>query len=89
MSRRAELLVSNPAGLHARPAGRLVEHARRFESDIALESNGRRGNAKSLVSVLKLGISKDTTVWLDASGPDEDAAITELSALIASLGEEK
>jgi phosphocarrier protein HPr len=69
VSRRAELVVSNPAGLHARPAGKF----------------GRRGNAKSLVSVLKLGISKDTRISLVASGPDEEAAIAELSALIASL----
>jgi phosphotransferase system HPr (HPr) family protein len=85
MSRRAELVVSNPAGLHARPAAQFVEVALRFESELSVEKEGRRGNAKSLISVLRLGISMDSRIILEAEGADEDAAVEELSALLASL----
>jgi phosphocarrier protein len=85
MSRRLELVVANPEGLHARPAGQFVEAARRFEASISLEKDGRRGNAKSLVSVLRLGITKDARIVLEADGVDEEAALDQLSALIDSL----
>lgn len=85
MSRRTEIVVRNASGLHARPAARFVETARRFECSLTVEKDGRPGNGKSLVSLLKLGISKGAVVVLETDGPDEDAAIEALTDLLAEL----
>jgi phosphotransferase system HPr (HPr) family protein len=87
MTRRAELVVTNPSGLHARPAAKFVETAKRFESTLSVEKDGRRGNGKSLVSLLKLGISKDSRIVLEAEGSDADAAVEELTRLLERLEE--
>jgi phosphotransferase system HPr (HPr) family protein len=76
--------VQTPSGIHARPAAVFVETARRFSSELFLESQGRKGNCKSLVSVLKLGVAQGTVVAITAEGPDEAEAVEILVALLES-----
>ena len=51
---------------------------------IWVEKDDRRVNAKSLLGVLSLGIAKETKITLIADGPDEENAVNELAALIAT-----
>ena len=53
------------------------------KSTIWIEVDNRRVNAKSLLGVLSLGLTKGTTVTLMADGPDEESAI---EALAEQLG---
>ena len=80
-----EVLVKNSTGLHARPATLLVKKASSFKSDISLEFNGKKANVKSLSGVLSLGVSKDATVKVTASGDDETLAAEEIAKLIETL----
>ena len=80
-----EVLVKNSTGLHARPATLLVKKASSFKSDISLEFNGKKANVKSLIGVLSLGVSKDATVKVTASGDDENLAAEEIAKLIETL----
>lgn len=80
-----EVLVKNSTGLHARPATLLVKKASSFKSDISLEFNGKKANVKSLIGVLSLGVSKDATVKVTASGDDETLAVEEIAKLIETL----
>jgi phosphocarrier protein len=76
-----EFIVSNPTGLHARPASQLVQTAHKFESSVTLESNGKSINAKSMIKLLAGGVTKGNTVKITCEGSDENqsmAAITEL-----------
>ncbi|HHX72749.1 MAG TPA: HPr family phosphocarrier protein [Clostridiales bacterium] len=79
-----EVMVTNAVGLHARPATFFIQKANQFRSSIWVEKNSRRVNAKSLLGVLSLGITKDTVIRIVADGPDEQLAIDELEALIQS-----
>ena len=79
-----EVLVKNQAGLHARPATFFIQKANEFKSQIWVERNERRVNAKSLLGVLSLGILGDTEIKIIADGPDEEAAVTALAELIES-----
>ncbi len=83
-----EVTVSNAVGLHARPATFFIQKANQFKSNIWIEREERRVNAKSLLGVLSLGITKNTVVRLIADGVDEQVAIDELSGLIISNFEE-
>lgn len=77
-----EFIINNEAGLHARPAARLIKTAGRFESDINIFQNGKAGNAKSLLSVLALGIFKGAHIIVQVNGPDEITALYKIGKLI-------
>ncbi len=77
-----EVTITNSVGLHARPATYFIKEANTYQSSIWVECGERRANAKSLLGVLSLGITKDTTVNLIADGVDEKEAIAGLEALI-------
>ena len=76
------LTINNNVGLHARPATFFVQKANSFKSSIWVEKEDCRVNAKSLLGVLSLGITKGTNITLIADGVDERSAIDGLSELI-------
>jgi phosphocarrier protein len=78
------ITIRNSVGLHARPATFFVQKANSFKSSIWVEKEDCRVNAKSLLGVLSLGITKDTAITLIADGFDEANAIDGLCALIDS-----
>ncbi|MBU3195385.1 HPr family phosphocarrier protein [Clostridium algidicarnis] len=82
-----EVIVKNGTGLHARPATLLVKKASSFKSDVSIEFNGKKANVKSLIGVLSLGVTKDSTITVMASGDDETHAVEEIVKLIKSLEE--
>ena len=63
-----EVTINNEVGLHARPATFFIQKANEFKSGIWVEKDERRVNAKSLLGVLSLGITKGTTITLLADG---------------------
>lgn len=77
-----EVLVRCESGLHNKQATYFVQKANEFESSIWLESGNRRMNAKSLLGIMSLGIVTGSTVTLTASGPDAEAAVNALDALL-------
>jgi phosphocarrier protein HPr len=77
------LTVIDPAGLHARPAAKVVQIASRFQSRIVLRSGERSVDVKSLIALLGLTIRPLTEITLTADGPDADDA---LAALVEELG---
>lgn len=78
-----EVLIINRAGIHARPAAKLVRTAGAFSSDIFLESGGERVNGKSIMGIITLGATYQTTVRIIADGDDEEAAVDALEDLFA------
>ena len=78
-----EVTINNEVGLHARPATFFIQKANEFKSGIWVEKDERRVNAKSLLGVLSLGITKDTTITLLADGSDEKEAVAALSELVS------
>lgn len=82
--------VINPSGIHARPASTFIQAASQFESHITIRKVGSENtaNAKSIISVLVQSLGIGTQVEIAADGPDEQAAVDTLVALIDSgLGE--
>ena len=77
-----ELEIINKLGLHARASTKLTQTASGFASDIWIERNGRRVNAKSIMGVMMLAAGKGAMVKIEANGEDETAAIEALTHLI-------
>ena len=86
---RAEATIVNKLGLHARPSAKITQIASKFAAEIWLSKGARRINAKSIMGVMMLAAARGSTLVIEADGPDEEAAVEELGALIASgFGEE-
>lgn len=79
-----EIIVQNQVGLHARPATFFIQKANEFSSGIWISKDERRVNAKSLLGVLSLGVTRGMCVTLIADGADEEAAVNELANLVAA-----
>ena len=77
-----EVMVRCESGLHNKQATYFVQKANEFESNIWLESDSRKMNAKSLLGIMSLGIITGSTVTLSAAGSDEEAAVNALETLL-------
>lgn len=83
-----EIVVQNQVGLHARPATFFIQKANEFTSSIWISKEERKVNAKSLLGVLSLGVTRGTAITIIADGADEEAAVKELEKLVQSNFEE-
>ncbi len=79
-----EIVVQNQVGLHARPATFFIQKANEYKSSIWVEKDEKRVNAKSLLGVLSLGVTKGISITILAEGPDEEQAVNDLVAMISS-----
>lgn len=79
-----EIVVQNQVGLHARPATFFIQKANEFTSSIWISKDERKVNAKSLLGVLSLGVTRGTAITIIADGIDEENAINELENLVQS-----
>ncbi|MBQ6052880.1 MAG: HPr family phosphocarrier protein [Clostridia bacterium] len=79
-----KITVTNSVGLHARPATFFIQKANEFKCSIWIEREDRRVNAKSLLGVLSLGVTKGNEINIIADGSDEAAAIKALCSMIES-----
>ena len=79
-----DITVTNQVGLYARPATFFIQKANEFRSTMMVEKEERKVNAKSLLGVLSLGITKGSNIVISAEGPDEEEAVNALCTLIES-----
>ncbi|MCC7136950.1 MAG: HPr family phosphocarrier protein [Planctomycetes bacterium] len=80
-SAHAVLRAPSPQGIHARPAARIVEAARRYEAETVLAVGTSTARAKDLLDVLALAATGGVEVRVEASGRDADAAVAALVTL--------
>ena len=82
------IIISNRAGIHARPAAVLVQTAKDFKAAIYFERNNERINAKSIMGILTLAAAYNTEIKIIAEGEDEEDAVDALTRLFDSKFEE-
>lgn len=88
--KQLNIVIQNPTGLHARPAKIFVNTAKQFQSDIRVQHGAKKANAKSLISMLTLGVEAGTEISILVDGSDEEAALMALETAVSSgLGEEE
>lgn len=71
-------IITDPEGIHARPAGELVKAAKEFESKITLEKDGKSGDCKKIFTIMALAVKNGNEVTITCEGPDEDAAAAKM-----------
>ncbi|CEM60641.1 HPr family phosphocarrier protein [Treponema phagedenis] len=85
--KEVELTITNPTGLHTRPGTEFVQLAKKFQSDVTIRKGDKEANAKSLIKMMKIGISCNDAISLIVSGDDEQEAIDALTDYIVNLKE--
>jgi phosphocarrier protein HPr len=78
-----EFEIINALGLHARAAAQLVKVANRHKSEVLMEAEGQRANAKSIMGVLMLAAAKGVRVKVTCTGEDAEACLKDIATLIA------
>ena len=76
--------IMHEVGLHARPAALFVQTAKKFESEIYVRNGDQEVDAKSILSILTLGVNQGTEITISAQGNDADQALDELRFLVDS-----
>ncbi|HIX58920.1 MAG TPA: HPr family phosphocarrier protein [Candidatus Blautia gallistercoris] len=67
-------VIKDEVGIHARPAGMLAKEAKKFQSKVVIDKNGKKAEATKLMALMSLGVKCGETVQVEISGEDEDAA---------------
>lgn len=67
-------VITDPEGIHARPAGELVKAAKAFECKIQLNKDGKSGDCKRIFGIMGLAVKKGEEVTITFDGVDEDTA---------------
>lgn len=71
-------VITDPEGIHARPAGELVKAAKAVKSSVKLTCNGKTGDCKKIFGIMGLGVKKGMEVTITVEGEDEDVAVASL-----------
>ena len=85
MSISSEVIVTNSVGLHARPAAQFVKTAASFKCKVSVENLSKSTspvNAKSLLSVLSIGVQKDDKIRITVEGENEQTAMDAILELV-------
>lgn len=73
-------IITDEAGIHARPAGLLVKEAAKFTSTTTIAKGAKKGDLKRIFGVMALGVKKGEEIIVTCEGADEDAAAAALEA---------
>lgn len=79
--KKFDYIITDPAGIHARPAGMLAKAASVYKSSITIERDGKVANVKRILELMALGVERDEKVSFTIEGTDEDLAVEELDTL--------
>lgn len=79
---REEITVKNEVGMHIRAAIEFTKQANKHESEVRLFKDGIWINAKSIISLLTLGIANNNRVILEVCGRDEEDCFRALKAIL-------
>lgn len=79
-------IIRDKNGIHARPAGLIVQVAKQYDSLLEMKSGEKSADCKKLFQIMQLGVRAGDEVEISAEGSDEDAAINELGEAMRGAG---
>lgn len=79
-----EFVVTNPQGLHARPAAMIVQIASKYNSNVTIDKDGEQVNGKSIMGILTLGMQQNTRMRVIIEGEDAEQVLKELEVFFSA-----
>lgn len=74
--------ITDPEGIHARPAGVLVKEAAKYPCNVTIAKDGREVDAKRIMGVMSLGVKCGQKITMKTDGDEEEAAADALLAFL-------
>ena len=74
--------ITDPEGIHARPAGLLVKAAKACASSVTLIKDGKKGDAKKIFAIMGLAAKQGDEITVVVEGTDEDTAVASIEAFL-------
>lgn len=85
-----DLAIINKRGLHARAAAKFVQTAERFDAEITVSKDGQSVGGDSIMGLMMLGAGPGTSIRVTVTGPQAEAALMAIAALLADrFGEDE
>ena len=78
MQQTIQIQIKNKSGLHARPAGKLVQEAQKYDAELKIKYRDKEANAKSILDILMLGVDFDSDLEVSATGSDASKALNSI-----------
>lgn len=75
--------VTDPQGVHARPAGVLIKKIKEFQCAATISKDDKTADARKMFAVLGLGIKYGESITLTFDGADEEQAASALAQTLA------
>ena len=76
-----DVTISDPVGIHAKPAGLLVKEASKYRSTVTVRKGRRTADAGKLMTLLSLGALRGDRLRVEVDGPDEEAAAAAVESI--------
>jgi phosphocarrier protein len=76
--------ITDPVGIHARPAGLLIKALAQFSSTTTISRGDDSCDGKKLLALMKMRVKQGETIVVKAEGQDEDAAIESVKAFLSA-----
>ena len=73
-----EYTITDPVGIHARPAGMLVKEVKNYASSVTIVKGDKKADARKLMILISLGVKCGETVTVEVEGADEETAAASL-----------
>ncbi len=74
--------ITDPEGIHARPAGEFVKEAKKFASDVKIVKGEKSADAKKIFGLMSLGVKQGEEILVQIEGTDEEEAATGLEKFL-------
>lgn len=80
----ATVVITDPIGIHARPAAIVVQTAGRYQARVRIAHGDRRADARSIIQLLSLGVRQGSRITVTAEGGDEVEALAAVLAVLTA-----
>lgn len=80
--KQVEYTITDPNGIHARPAGQLVKEAAKYTSSITIKKGEKSADAKKIFGLMGLGVKCNETISITIEGEDEENAFAAIDAFM-------
>ena len=77
-------VISDPLGMHARPAGQLSKAAAGYQCAVTVTAPTGKADAKRIMALMRLAAKQGMELTVSCDGPDEDKAVAELKAFLSA-----
>ncbi len=80
--KKFDYVITDPVGLHARPAGLFVKEVTQYQSVVTLYKGEKSADGKKIIALMALGVNKGDCVTITVDGPDEEEAAEQIEAFM-------